>query len=162
VVCRRGVAAGAVEASVIPEPADSAGRRAICGAAVAAAAVAGALAAGSAGAAAAELPAAACLGAVTATAVGWAADVSPLEPTGVAAWLASAPVAVAGAGRSAVWRRGAAAANVEAAVGDSAVVGDLRGGSWTVAFGTGAAGSAGVASAGATGVCVALRASDPP
>jgi hypothetical protein len=110
---------------------------------------------------AAELPAMACLGAVTATAAGWLAAVSPLEPTGVAG-LASAPVAVAGAGRSAVWRRAAAAANVGAAVGDSAVVGDLRGGSWTVAFGTGAADSAGVASAGATGVCVALRASDPP
>jgi hypothetical protein len=161
VVCRRGVEAGAVDASAISEPADSAGRRAICGAAVAAAAVAGALAAGSAVAAAAKLPAAACRGAVTATAVGWAADVSPLEPTGVA-WLVSAPIAVVGAGRSAVWRRGAAAANVEAAVGDSAVVGDLRGGSWIVAFGTGAAGSAGEASVGATGVCVALRANDPP
>ena len=124
VVCRRGVAAGAVEASAIAEPADSAGRRFICGAAAVPAAVDGALAAGSAVAAAAELPAAACLGAATATAVGWAADVAPLEPAGVA-WLASAPVAVVGAGRSDVWRRGAAEASVEAAVGDSAVVGDF-------------------------------------
>jgi hypothetical protein len=161
VVCRRGVEAGAVEAAAISEPADSAGRRAIWGATAAPATTGGGLAAGSAGAAEAEPSAAAGLAAFTATALGWTADVSPLAPTGVT-WLAWTPVAVVGAGRSAVWLRGVVAANAEAATGDSAVVGDLRGGSWTVAFGRGAAGSAGVASAGATGVCVALRANTPP
>ena len=124
------------------------------------AAVDGARAAGSAVATAAELPAAACLGAVTATAVGWAADVSPLERRASPGWPR---------------RRSPWSARGGQPSGGGACCGQCRGrrgrlgrrrrfAGWQldrrVRHGRGGLGRR--SERRATGVCVALWASDPP